>query len=138
MATSVAGTDLHALVVARGIIRTSTIAITIPALWCSVITGVLLARSSARPRPRWLKAKLAIVGSIVVNTHLLIAPATRAALTAARDALASGALAPAYHRADLVETVAGSINVLLVLALLALAVLKPNLRRVSARAALPA
>ncbi len=129
VASQIAGSELQALVVARRIIRAGTVAATVPALWLALTTGLLLGRRvGVATMPRWLKAKLGLVALVVINTHVIIVPATAAALAAARDSLAAGALLAAYQRAYLVESAAGAANVILALTLAALAVLRPKLK----------
>lgn len=126
--------DLKALAFTRDWIALGTHRITVPALWVLVASGVALS-FGLRPWPTWLRAKLAVVAAIALNTHLLIVPAVDQALIEATQAAQTGVLGPAYVDAYRVETLAGSCNVLLILAAMALAVWRPvwrDARRITA------
>lgn len=109
---------------ARAEIVAATRALTLPGLGLAVLSGfgmALLAPGFRRQRWFWLHVGLA---ALVVGSSLAwVAPAGRRAL-----ALAAGGDASGLAAALLTERVAGSVNIALAIALLAVGVIKPALR----------
>lgn len=107
----------------------ATRALTLPGLGLAVLSGLGMAIVSPglrRQRWLWLHAGLALL--VVVSSLALLAPAGRRALVAAQPLAAGGAGAPDLAAALLVERVAGAVNIVLAIALLAVGVIKPALR----------
>jgi len=86
----------------------------------------LIAPSLRRQRWLWLHATLA--GLIIASSVALVAPAGRQALEGAEALSRGGAADPWLAAALRVERVAGAINILLAIALVAIGVIKPSLR----------
>ncbi len=102
------------LVFARTIVRTATLAVTVPGMWLAVAARAAMLWQR---EPHWAHSslQLAVLGLIVSLTHLLIVPATRRCLLLARRSLADGQLQSAYRSAYLQESVPGAINLVLAL-----------------------
>jgi hypothetical protein len=63
---------------------------------------------------------------MLLNSHLLVAPAVRATLVAAEASARAGTLLPAFGTAAAQESLAGAVNVLMALAAAAMGVWKPR------------
>lgn len=121
----VKGGSLEDLVFGRQIIRTGTLTLTLPGMWLAVLTGFVLAAKGRRVLvEKWLTLKLILALVIVLNAHLLIVPTTGDALSWAKESLTRGKVLPEYAAAYLRETIAGTVNVVLILVTMAAGVWK--------------
>lgn len=132
--------DPAAVQFARDGVRDATMAVTLPGLALTVLTGLLLAR--ARPVGQggglrgspWLMLHASLGALIVANALLVVVPAG-AELAAAVSSLGTDRFdAVAHLNAKIREDVAGAVNVLLTLVTMAVAIAKPRLRRYGAPA----
>lgn len=124
-----AASDPQTILFVRRAIEATTRFVTLPGLGLVLTSGVLLTWLGRHGvgRKRWLSLHQAIGVLIALNAFLVLAPAGREALAAAEAAIASGgsfdlALAIAAR-----ESRFGPVNVLLALATVFIAVLKPRL-----------
>ena len=117
---------------ARAQIDAATHALTLPGLSVAILSGIGLAfRSPARRA--WMGVHAALAATIAILAAVVIMPAGRAALAGAA-ALAQGQGDIERVRAALMtEHVAGAINIVLTLVVLALGVYQPALRRFARR-----
>ncbi len=117
--------SLADLVFGRQIIRAGTWYLTLPGMWLAVLTGLLMAaRGNKKFRERWLTFKGVLALIIVLNAHALIIPTTGDALSWAKESLIRGKVLPEYAAAYLREAIAGTVNVVLILAAMAAGVWK--------------
>ncbi|MBI4666761.1 MAG: hypothetical protein HY751_10180 [Nitrospinae bacterium] len=101
---------------ARKIISVGTAYITIPCMWFAVLSG--LAMVAAKPklmRNTRLWAKMLIGLLVVVNTYTFIAPAIDQLLAVTAAAISGADVANEVKSAYMRESVAGAINVLMIL-----------------------
>jgi hypothetical protein len=112
---------------ARAEIVAATRKLTMPGLGLALLSGfgmVLSARISPF-RLRWLLAHIAAAGAITLSAVIFVIPAGARALFLAR----AGDFGADLRQAIMTETGFGALNVLLCLALIALGLYKPSLRR---------
>jgi hypothetical protein len=115
VASSVGGTgDLASLLVSRRVISAGTNALTLPGLGLVTVSGIGLTwgRSELREH-RWLQVMALAAVGIALNGVLFVLPSVRSATALAEESFARGSLSPAYARAYMLESAAGSVNVLL-------------------------
>lgn len=105
--------SLDNLVCIRRLIRTGTLTLTMPGLWLAALSLAGLACTGGVSA--W---RVVAVAFVLITSHALILPATRACLLSARASKAEGALRPAYRSAYLKESIPGALNVLIMLVLL--------------------
>lgn len=121
---------------AREEIALATRALTLPGLLLAILSGIAMARLGrlSPVRQRWLAAKALLTAVVAVNALLFVVPSGDRALAGARALLhgEAGATAAGVLSAVGVESVAGAVNILLVLAIVALGVAKPRLASPSA------
>lgn len=121
--------DPAALLFARQAIEIATWALTVPGLALLVATGLFMTLRGRFGvfRIRWLTLHQAIAGLIVLNVALVLVP-TGAELLATATAIADGeAGREAVAAGEAREAAFGAVNVVLALATVFLAVLKPKL-----------
>jgi hypothetical protein len=117
--------DVASLAVARRIISGGTSFVTLPALFVLVTSGsLLLWRDSSLTRHGWLRVMVIAAIVVVANALLAVTPAVRAATALAQEAVGTGRLSPAYSRAYAIESVAGTVNIVLTLVAMACGVWK--------------
>lgn len=113
---ALAGKDPVALHFNRAWVSSSTIYLTISAMWVAGITGLLM---SGIPRANWLRAKLLGFVVILVNTYFLVSPAITQSLQYVD--VGGDQFASAVRQ----EAVFGGVNLVLIVLLIALSVAKP-------------
>jgi len=106
-----------ALELNRQWVASSTGYLTIPAMWLTGLTGLLMRRKSTA---RWLWAKLVGFIFIVLNTHVFIYPAILTSVTSV------GENSIQFNEAMQQEAAFGAINLLLIITLIAIASIKPK------------
>jgi hypothetical protein len=107
--------SLENLVFARQIISSGTIFLTLPGMFLILVAGIIITLKDFHfLRHRWLNIKHAIIVIIILNTFIFILPAEREALELAKASLAQGKLLSEYTSAYMKESIAGALNVLLV------------------------
>lgn len=108
----------------------SVLVLTLPGLGLALATGIvlMLRRGMTPNRLRWMAVKLALVAVITANAALVLAPAGRDMAAAAREGLAVGGLPARFAALEAREGAFGAANLLMTLAVIALAVVKPSLR----------
>jgi len=116
---------------AREHIALATQFLTLPGLALAVASGIALAAVSRLSplRQRWLAAKIALTVAILINSAIFVAPSGARALAGAL-ALSkgdNGAMAEILS-ALRIEQIAGTVNILLILAIVLLGVFKPRLQ----------
>lgn len=106
----------------------SVVALTIPALAFTVLTGAALAwrRRISPASHRWLAAKLALVALIGANGALVLRPLSAEIARVAAEAAAGGAVPAAVATLAARESAFGAANLAMVLAVLVLSVAKPR------------
>lgn len=109
-----------AMMLNREWVSTSTTYLTIVAMWVAGISGILM---SGKPKSRWLWVKLVGFVMVALNTHLFISPA----ITTSLEALGNND--DLFKTATLQEAIFGAINLLMLIALVSVAVVKPKLSR---------
>lgn len=108
----------------RAQVLLGTEALTRPALLLTVASGIGLLLAQRGKLQRWQLLKAVIGLLLLINTQLFVVPAIRAAATlAAPGHGASSALAAAVST----ESAAGAVNLLLALAAMGLAIVRPSL-----------
>ncbi|GLT19123.1 hypothetical protein GCM10007938_29050 [Vibrio zhanjiangensis] len=100
----------------RDVVLTGTQYLTIPALWIVGFSGIMLSKKSFQG---WKKAKIFGFLLIMFNTHFVILPAIKDSI----ESLNLGDLI-ALDNALFVEAIAGSINLLLIVLTIIVAVTK--------------
>jgi len=108
----------EALALNRQWIAACTGTLTIPALWITGFTGILL---SGKPQNRWLWAKLIGFGIAAFNTQVFIYPAILKSVATVESNPTE------FQSAMQQEALFGAINVLLILLLIGFAIAKPKL-----------
>jgi hypothetical protein len=103
--------SLDNLVCIRRLIRKGTLTLTMPGLWLAALS--LAGLAIIEDMPAW---RLGAVAFVLITSHALIVPATRACLLWASKA--EGQLPAAYRTAYLKESIPGALNVLIMLVLL--------------------
>lgn len=98
---------------------TTTRAFILPGMVLLGASGMVLARRLPRPWPLWLKAKLALVPVIALNGLFVLLPLGAEIAAAAAQGLPTEAL-------RVREDIAGTINLVLILAVIALSVARPQ------------
>ena len=127
MAAGAGDLDKAALLLAAK--HTSTLALTLPGLALSVVTGALpLARRRELLRSGWMRAKLGLVTLLVANGVLLLSPVGAEMAHLGEAAAASGALPPQLASLAAREGMLGAANLLMILAIVSLAVARPRRR----------
>lgn len=125
MLISALATDgsLTNLVFARRIIWSGSIFLTLPGMWLILISGIFMTvRDYGFFKHRWLNIKHIVIVVIILNAHLIIAPAVGEALRHAQESLAKEEMLPAYYAAYLRESVFGAVNVILTVVSMVVAV----------------
>lgn len=106
--------DLASLVVARRVISAGTNALTLPGLGLLIASGIGLTWGQLRLRDhRWLQVMVLAAGLVVMNGFLFVLPAVRSASALVEESQSLGPLTQAYARAYILESSAGSVNVVL-------------------------
>ena len=112
------------LAVARRIISTGTQLLTLPGLVLLVVSGAALVGLGTGAWKEWpVRAMALSVAGIIANGVLVVLPFVRSATALAEASLAAGHLVPGYQHAYRMETLAGDINIALVLVALITGVL---------------
>jgi hypothetical protein len=102
------------LVVARRVISAGTNALTLPGLGLLIASGIGLKWGRLRLRDhRWLQVMVAAAGLVVLNGLLFVLPAVHSASALVEESQSLGTLTEAYTRAYVLESSAGSLNVVL-------------------------
>lgn len=113
---------------AREAISAATRALTLPGLGLAIATGLALALMSKVKRG-WMAAHGGLALAVAVITAVFVVPAGNRAESAA-EAIARGEAVPADAGAALViERAAGTVSVILTIAIVSLGVIKPALTR---------
>ena len=106
--------DVASLVVARRVISTGTNVLTLPGLGLLIGSGVGLTWGQLRVRDhRWLQVMVLAAGLIALNGFVFVLPAVRSASALIEEAQSLGTVTEAYTRAYVLESSAGSVNVIL-------------------------
>lgn len=109
--------SLENILFARKIISAGTTYLTLPGLFIIVLSGIISTINGTRfLKHRWLKIKFLTAIIIVLNTFIFILPAINEALAFAEASLTQGKLLSEYTAAYMQESIAGGVNVLLVVA----------------------
>ena len=120
-------TNLNHLIFARQIIRTSTLMITIPSMWLTIISGCAIVFYQFKgPKRYWIKVKLIIALLILLNAHFVILPTTGNALAIATKSLQNSQLLTDFNGVHLKESIFGAFNALFILASIFFGLWKPN------------
>jgi uncharacterized membrane protein len=110
----------------------ATAALTLPGLTIMVISGaVLLARRRELLRSGWMRAKLASVALVVVNSVFVMLPVAAEITKAGEAALGGAVVADQLAALDAREDLFGAINLLMILAIISLSVVRPRRRLAS-------
>jgi hypothetical protein len=117
---------------ARKIISVATWALTLPGLALSICTGVALAALSPARRP-WMYAHAGFAIAIALIAAFVLVPAGMEALRGV-DLSGSGPTLADVEAALMRERIAGAVNILLALCVVAIGVIKPVMNRRSRRA----
>jgi len=109
----------------------SVLALTLPALILTLLTGIalMLRRGMTPNRIRWMAVKLVLVAMIVLNGALVLRPVGAEMAHSARAAVKTGTLSPAFASLERREGAFGAANLVMILAVIGLAVFKPRWRR---------
>jgi hypothetical protein len=111
---------------AREEIETATRFLTLPGLALAMLTGAAMVQQTpAWLRQRWIWLHAGLAALVVASSVLLVIPAGGRALQMAQ----AGAAAQDVAATLLVEHVAGAVNIALAVAILAIGVVRPVLRR---------
>ncbi len=125
VSTLTKGGSLTDLLFARRVISTGTFVLTLPGMWLIAISGtVLMLREYGFNEYRWLNIKNVAIILIILNSYFFIVPAMTEALELAQASVLAGTLNPDYGSAYMKESVFGAVNVLLVLASMAVGIWK--------------
>lgn len=109
------GGSVEDLAFARTIISAGTDVLTVPGLWISIVSGIVLGLQTSGLRSILVPLKAGLGALLVLNASLFIVPAATRATELAVSARALGAVPEAYGAAYLQESVFGGINVILAL-----------------------
>jgi hypothetical protein len=109
--------------------HTSILALTLPGLTLIAASGLgLLLTRRELLRDRWMRLKLGLALLVVLNGVLVLSPIGAEIARLASEAAASGVIPPALSPLEARESSLGAANVLISLAIVALAVARPRLR----------
>lgn len=109
---------------------TTTKVLLIPGVALLGLSGMAMLRRLPRPLPLWLKVKLALVPVIAVNGLFVLLPVGMEIAKAA-------AAGPVPPHLLLREAIAGTLNLVLILAVVALSALRPAFGRGASRREVP-
>lgn len=104
------GSSLSDLFFGRRIIELGTKSLTIPGMYLSLISGVLLAWPDLK-KEMWIKVKVLTLVIIFINAYIFIIPAADHCLQLAKEASLSGVLSPSYKIYYMKETLFGALNI---------------------------
>ncbi len=117
--------DLSALRISRELVASGTAYLTLPALFATGLTGVLM---SGKPNTRWLWSKVIGFILIALNTIAFIYPAIEASLLHI-GTHTNGSGSDEFTAAMQQEAIFGGLNLLLIFSLIAIATIKPSFKR---------
>ncbi|MEH6631127.1 MAG: hypothetical protein V7776_09880 [Halopseudomonas aestusnigri] len=117
--------DLSALKISRELVASGTAYLTLPALFATGLTGILM---SGKPKSRWLWSKVVGFILIALNTTAFIYPAIETSLLH-MDSHTNGSSSGAFTAAMQQEAIFGGLNLLLIFSLIAIATIKPSFKR---------
>lgn len=125
-----------ALLFARQTIVEATRALTLPGLALAIASGIAMALRGGRALAgrRWLAVHAGLAVCVLASAMALIVPAGGTMLRLAAAAATGTPLGPDYAAAARIERMAGAVNVVLILLIVAIGVAKPALRRRPAEA----
>lgn len=110
----------------------ATAALTIPGLAVAVVSGAaLLARRRELLRSGWMRAKLGLVAVVVVNSLFFLLPLASEIAATGNDALSGAVVASRLAALDSREDILGAVNLLMILAIIAVSVTRPRRRLVA-------
>jgi len=115
----------------RRLIQVLTWALTVPGMWLTGISGLLLSLlrgGGGLYIPRWLRLKQLLFLAILLNCTFLLAPLVDHLATVSADGLLAGALPSTYASIQGRETLLGIVNIALLLGALGLAVVNAPAR----------
>jgi hypothetical protein len=107
-----------------------TVFLTGSAIVVALLSGILAGISrEGRFRDRWLRLKVLLVGAIAINGAAVLTPLAKTMRDTVAAAVPDGLRPEAFESLAATESIAGAINIALIVIVVALAVLKPALRR---------
>lgn len=130
--------DLAAFAAYHAAKHALTLALTVSGLALVIVSGLVLAGlQRGLLKRRWLQVKIVLVALITLNAAVFLVPLSGAMAALARDAVTQGTLAPAFAGLAAREAVSGAANLVMIVAVIALAVFRPGRRTAQARTASP-
>lgn len=131
--------SLSGLAILQQAKHASILALTLPGLMLTTASGLgLLSTKLELLRTGWMRLKLGLALLVVLNGVAMLSPLGAEIAALAADAAASGAAPPALSGLEARESLLGAANVLMVLAIVALAVGRPRLHRPTRSSTAPA
>lgn len=111
----------------RRAIRVVTWVLTVPGMWLMAVTGIVMTVVGRYGffRVRWLTLKQLAMLVILANGTFVLVPYVEELFVLATQALAQGKLPEGFAALSTHEDIAGTVNLLLILGALALAVWRP-------------
>lgn len=111
----------------RKIISSGTAWLTIPSMWSAAASGLaMIFLHRDRLWEKWVMLKLSIAILIIINTFIFVNPAIGQILSLTSAMKENIQMSPEYRSAYFTESVAGSVNVALILVVAFLGVARPN------------
>lgn len=122
--------DLHGFALLMQAKYTSVLALTLPALLLTLVTGtaLMLRRGMTPTRVRWMAVKLVLVAFIVLNGALVLRPSGAQIALSAQAAQQTGVLPAELAALERREGAFGAANLAMIVAVIGLAVFRPRSR----------
>lgn len=123
--------DLHGFALLMHAKHVNVLALTLPGLFLSLLTGIalMLRRGMTPNKVRWMAVKLVLVALITLNGVFVLRPVGAEMAHSARAATKTGALPAAFAALEQRERVFGAANLAMILAVIGIAVFRPRWRR---------
>ena len=116
VSATIDGGGVESIAVGRRIISTGTNTLTIPGLCLLAFGGIWMGQLRYGFKHRFFQLKITLLALICANGAILVAPSVHAATEIATRSLAHGKLLAEYGTAYARESIAGSVNVVLIVA----------------------
>ena len=110
------GASLENVAFGRELISTGSSVLTLPGMVLLAVTGILMGVARYGVKQRFFRLKFLLMALLAVNGYFFVLPLVNSATEIAVRSLAQGKLLPEYKAAYLRESIAGAVNILIMLA----------------------